>query len=96
VQRLTLRFCASAALASVFAVAIAEGVNSLREVSRGPKYYQGFLYHISTHGFWVGLAVQTLATFLALLVLVKLRVPDWLAWLCCVVFWILLRGQVKY
>ncbi len=95
-RRLTLRFCASAALASVLAVVVAECAHSLREVSRGFKYYQGLLDTISTSTYWIALAAQALVTFSVLLLLVKLRVPDWLAWLCCLVFWLLLQSPVKY
>jgi len=96
VQRLTLPFCASAALASVLAVVLAECVHSLREVSRGFKYYEGFLYSLSTSTYWSGLVLCVLVTFFVLLLLVKMRVPDWLAWLGCLLCWLLLRGEVKY
>ncbi len=85
-------------MASVLAPVLADCLHSFFVVSRGIRFYQAELGYISNPGFWYFLGARAAVTFIALLVLVRLRLPDWLPWLCAVVFWIWLdiQGEVVY
>jgi hypothetical protein len=96
-QPWTLKFFGFAVVAALLAPILADCLHSLLVVGRGIRFYQAEL-GAAAYDFWGSVVVRAVVTFCFLVLLVRLRLPDWLIWVGFVAlwFWLNLEREVVF